>query len=247
MARGFGSTYGTSDNNDVVTTAYSGSPSTFSIACWHKPETVAPFPAGRMVARGDSFFFRTEDDADPANYDIEFQQPWSVATGWWKSNTTIPVDTWSHVAVTYDTGATGNDPVFYVNGTATASTEYGAPSGTVTDPASAWLLGNRGSLSRSCKGQLAEVAIWNRILTAAEVALLGDGYSPLFIPNGLVVYEPLLRDNVNPKMSASTISGALVQPHPRIIYPGRSSFHSYTAAAAPVGHNHHFMPLLGVG
>jgi hypothetical protein len=45
-------------------------------------------------------------------------------------------------------------------------------------------------------GQIAEAAIWDTSLTDDEVAVLGAGYSPLFVrPQNLYWYWPLIRDN----------------------------------------------------
>jgi len=45
------------------------------------------------------------------------------------------------------------------------------------------------------KGKLAEVAIWNVALTAAEIATLAEGFLPTFIkPESLISYYPLVRD-----------------------------------------------------
>lgn len=72
-------------------------------------------------------------------------------------------------------------------------------------------------------GSLAEAAIWNIALTAAEVAILGAGYSPLFVrPQNLVFYVPLIRDDdedIVGGLSLSTGDTPTVSAHPRIIRP----------------------------
>ena len=39
---------------------------------------------------------------------------------------------------------------------------------------------------------LAEMALWNRVLTNEELSLLGQGFSPLMFPEGLQRYAPLV-------------------------------------------------------
>jgi hypothetical protein len=74
-------------------------------------------------------------------------------------------------------------------------------------------------------GKVAEVGIWQATLTDAEVAILGKGYSPLFVqPDKLLFYIPLIRDNDQDLiggLSLSEVGSPTITDHPRIIYPGR--------------------------
>lgn len=92
-------------------------------------------------------------------------------------------------------------------------------------------------------GYLAEIGIWNVALTAAEMAILGKGYSPLHVqPGNLVVYMPIL-GNYSPELEYATglspaITGTLTkQPHPRTIYPYSSQGRRFTTAVAAAGGN----------
>lgn len=73
-------------------------------------------------------------------------------------------------------------------------------------------------------GSLAEIALWNVYLTAAEQATLSRGFSPLFVrPSALVFYAPLIGRN-SPETDlrgglTGTVTGATTGAHPRIIYP----------------------------
>ena len=81
-------------------------------------------------------------------------------------------------------------------------------------------------------GRVAEFAWWNRILTAGEAAILGKAYSPLFVPNGLVLYTPLVRATFDLKGGAgNSASGAVPISHPRIIYPTSFQDRRFTTAS----------------
>ena len=70
-------------------------------------------------------------------------------------------------------------------------------------------------------GSIAEPAVWNVVLTDAEVAILGAGFSPLFVrPQNLVFYPDLIR-GLNDKVGGLTLTanGTVVSAHPPIIYP----------------------------
>lgn len=74
-------------------------------------------------------------------------------------------------------------------------------------------------------GVLAEAAIWDTVLSAADVAILADGYAPTFVkPANLLSYWPLFgRASTEPDVWGSyplTVgAGATQSAHPRIIYP----------------------------
>lgn len=77
---------------------------------------------------------------------------------------------------------------------------------------------------------IAESAIWNRILSTAEIAALGKGFSPIWFRNGLVLYQDLIRDlnrpGIGPVLSDNGPGGASVHAShaPKIIYPFRRRF-----------------------
>lgn len=85
------------------------------------------------------------------------------------------------------------------------------------------------TVSLYASGYIAEAAIWNVDLTDAEIAILGLGYSPLFVrPAFLAAYWPLIGRNspeidrvggYNMTLNASPTTAA----HPRVIYPARQS------------------------
>jgi hypothetical protein len=96
-----------------------------------------------------------------------------------------------------------------------------APSGTATSTAQSLRIGNRSGDDRNFDGSLADMAIWNRVLTQEEIDALADGLSPDCITTGLVLYAPLIRDVVNLLDNSSpTTTGTAVQPHPRVYSTG---------------------------
>lgn len=86
-------------------------------------------------------------------------------------------------------------------------------------------LGVNNLITGDTDGRIAEAAIWDVALTAAEVATLAKGYSPLFVrPSSLLAYWPLI-GNQSPEIDwvggfDLTITGTVDKAaHPRIIYP----------------------------
>lgn len=146
---------------------------------------------------------------------------------------------WQNHVITYDQSSSTNDPLWYLDGTSTTVTENVAPSGTsnaAQDLAAFKIGAGHDGSYEYFDGKIAELAIWNRILTAGEAAILGKGFSPLFIPNGLVFYAPMIRSIPDMKSgNVGTATNAVVFPHPRIIYPFSPSNRRFTTAAAASG------------
>ena len=145
----------------------SGGTSKMTLAVWVNLDTHDGGVENFMDFGGDNILFGRQ-----AANKVYFQTEWnSGAAAWWLS--TILLDdyegTWIHVAVSYDAGSTANNPVIYVNGEAiTLSGPLGtAPAGSWDGiTVSACFLG--GTTNR-ITGKLADAAIWDSVLTAAEI------------------------------------------------------------------------------
>jgi len=183
---------------------------------------------------------------------FEYQVGWDAGGGKWRG-TAASIDTWHHLLITYDGGATTNDPIIYVDGSSVTVTDVATPLGSLLSEGSQLKIGNRDDNARAWNGYIAEWAKWNVILTAAEAATLGKGYSPLFIrPNSLLAYIPLIGRN-SPETEligglSGTVTGAVNIAHPRIIYPSPAQIRRFGAAAPPAGGARaYWRNLLGVG
>lgn len=74
---------------------------------------------------------------------------------------------WHHVCFTHD--GTTAAPLGYVDGAPVTVTQTSAPAGSVFTNTDPYVIGNRAGFDRSFPGDLAELAVWNRVLSAAEV------------------------------------------------------------------------------
>lgn len=169
--------------------------------------------------------------------------PWSTSDSGRSSWSIAKPSTgsWHHLLITYDGSSSSNDPIFYINGNVESSTERVAPSGTITAPSTALYVGSENGSGQFHDGRLAEFAIWNRVLTAGEASALGKGFSPLFSPNGLKFYSPLIGEkSTEPDLmfgtAGSVDAGVTKIAHPRIIYPSSSQMRGfkYSAGVATV-------------
>lgn len=161
---------------------------------------------------------------------------WSSGNGAWRgSNTSVNDNAWRHCGITVNgTGASAGK--FFVDGVADGTFTQTAPG--------AWtgqkVIGYNNELVYF-NGSLAEMAVWNVSLTAAEMAALSAGYSADQIrPGSLVAYWPLI-GRLSPEIELwsgynGTLTNAPAQDaHPRIIYPssGKKIFLPPSSRTAP--------------
>jgi hypothetical protein len=153
-----------------------------------------------------------------------FEAGHSTTSGQW-SITAPSSSVWNTILVLYDGSSPSNNPLIYVNGSSVTVTSVVTPVGTLSSSSNPWTIGNSGDGDRGWNGRLAEVAVWDRILTADEAAAHGKGFAPSMFPRGLVLYYPLdgrtspERDFGMGSGSSGTLTGTAYQAHPRIIYP----------------------------
>ena len=98
------------------------------------------------------------------------------------SPSTMPLQTWIHLAGTWD----GSEARLYVNGTEVATTQVSAPLGPETNPVVLGGNGNGGSrtVSELVPGRLGDIMLYRRSLAPAEIARLASG-TPL-LPAAIV-------------------------------------------------------------
>ena len=136
---------------------------------------------------------------------------------------------WNFVCATCNTT---NAPKLYtsVMGSAAAEVSYAvqdAGAGAYDpDGGAALTVATRGTLDSLWVGEIAETALWNRVLSADEIQSLGRGYAPSFFPDGLVQYLPLTGQTAPEPRTGSgsttegTVTEATKSSHPDIMrYP----------------------------
>ncbi len=141
-----------------------------SIEVWINPASDGEGDLARIFSKG-VWYFHIELEA-AGKVKIDFVQGFSTTAGGWRSTSTeISINTYSHVVLTYNSGAVANDPIIYVNGVSVALTEYATPVGTrTTDAAADLIIGNASGGNLTWDGYIPEVKGYKaRILTPGEV------------------------------------------------------------------------------
>lgn len=149
---------------------------------------------------------------------LVFVAKWSGTPGVWSCNAGA-ASTWANYVITYDWGSTANDPVMYVNGVSVTVTERLTPAGTKDNNATAFNIGSEAASSNFFDGRLAEMAMWNRILTSSEAKRVGYSTSAKSVPEGLVFYAPLANGEAELIKGAVGVDTATANiAHPPINY-----------------------------
>jgi hypothetical protein len=133
------------------------------------------------------------------------------------AGSTLTTGEWQHLCATVS--ASPNDLYAYRNGTQVASATgvSDAPPFTITVYAAGRYPGGGGT--NYWDGKLADYALYDAVLSAAEIAALAKGASPLTIrPTKLVMYWPLWgittpEVDLGPLHKVGTVSGAVLANH----------------------------------
>lgn len=158
---------------------------------------------GRIVdfGAGDLQIYTNVNEA------IFFTATWNGSSVAWNAPVeSFSLNTWTHIAVTYDANSIHNNPVFYVNGvkfvddTPTDPAPSGSYSGITTDPV---FIGNNISKNRGFEGKLAEFCIWNQVLSHENIKAMYNVSQVRFTRNqtvsGFLNHSPRIQsiENIN--------------------------------------------------
>lgn len=163
--------------------------------------------------------------------DIVFEADFTGADGQWGC-TRPSTGAWHHFGLTYNGSLAANDPIMYIDGTPCTLVGDSNPTGNFTG-AGIPFFGNNNAGTTGFDGRMAEVAIWSVIRTASNMAGLAKRASPVFYSDGLEIYIPMLRENVDWFNAAPTVLGTTVVAHPQVIYPAMAQVGIAAVAVAP--------------
>ena len=125
---------------------------------------------------------------------------------------------WNHCLATWDDSA--NTREIFVGGSSLGTSALAFAIGALSETLH---VGNLRSdvASLDARGRIAEFAVWDVVLSAAEISALYKGFCPKLVrPTSLKRYIPLIREICDYKTGATgTNSGVTVETHPPIRYP----------------------------
>jgi hypothetical protein len=136
---------------------------------WIFPRSAGGGNLGRIISKGGYKDLMVNPDVSGI-VKLTFAVNFSGGAGTW-SITGIPLNKWTHVAVTYNNDNTTNVPVFYVNGKFTTLDTSGQPTGTRIDTSvHDFLIGNYQTPNRGFDGLIDDLKVFRYIRTPAQIA-----------------------------------------------------------------------------
>jgi hypothetical protein len=150
-------------SNDIVTVADSASldlKTGMTLEAWVRPTALSTYRPVIVKTRGSSSF----------SYMLYAHDETKRPSGWIRtsadrttnSTAALPTSTWSHIAVTYD----GASLRFFVNGVQNRSKAF---TGSLAVGTGSLRIGGAGVWSEWFKGDLDDIRIWNKPLSASQI------------------------------------------------------------------------------
>ena len=141
-----------------------------TLVAWINPASDGGNNQAHIAIKASGWFWNIQSEA--AGYTKSRLYIWRVGDdGYWDLvDAVIPLNSWSHFAITYDADLVANNPIFYFNGAVTANTEGQAPTDVMGDDSGDDLyIGNRADGLRSWDNLIGEFWGYNRILSVSEI------------------------------------------------------------------------------
>lgn len=121
--------------------------------------------------------------------DLYLLQGFSGGPAGWSVNNLLAAGNWYHIAISYDASNAANDPTLYINGALQALSTDTISTGSMSDDSDgSFFLGSTNIAGYELDGKIEDPRIYNRILSAAEVAELYNSRMVRSVLNGLVFH-----------------------------------------------------------
>lgn len=184
-----------------------------SLSCWLTLTTAAyaGWIFSMTVSGSINYGFLVRQNGN-VNYGIELTRHGTSGDGARFTNDLITPNVWTHLVCTCPNSATGANYHIYLNGVEATYVTSSNRTGTNSGYTGNWIIGSDGNPAHGHIGNLAELAVYNRILTASEIQFLYLNSTPTYIPN-LMFYVPLTNQSfqfeVKKKLPPTTRAGLL--------------------------------------
>ncbi len=180
----YAATFDGSTSFIATPTANDLNPSSLTLSAWIKPSSFAQCAGPNCIILNKELEYEIAIGTNGL-FESAIQPNWA----WHSSASTVPLNTWTLVTVTWD----GTYENLYINGVLSGSYDLGG--GSVISDTNCLYIGARGCPNPASffPGSISNVQIYNTALSANQIATLyskGIGGAPVF-PNNLVAWWPL--------------------------------------------------------
>ena len=151
-----------------------------TFSAWIRPSSDGENNYG-YIATKEGFWVVHVREESGGNVKLKFSSQHTGTAGEWTTNSaSVPLNTWTHIAVVYDSSETDENPLIYINRSAVAITENATPATYGSDAAGVLYLGNRNAANRTFAGDIADVRLFNTSLSGGNITTLG---SATYVPD----------------------------------------------------------------
>lgn len=151
-----------------------------TISYWIYPTNWGTF--GRVIDKSDTGTFPPNQGWHSQGNTgiIKFSHAFSTAHGDWETGAnTVPMNTWSHIMITYNSSSDAYTPIIYINGVNTPVSTINSPTGTaVSDASQPITLGARQGGGNSYTGYIDDVRMYTRTLSSTDATALYNTGTP---------------------------------------------------------------------
>lgn len=195
-----------------------------TVECWINVDSEGEGDVGvGMIMNKTNWYLQTREE-NGGKVKLRLLQVFTGTNGRWTTTSTeVTINTWTHIAITYNNSATTNDPIIYVNGSATTLTEQTPTETRKTDAGQDLYIGNSSGDAATLDGTIDEFRLYkDRIMAQAEVTANYNGGKGRYWPSnmnnlvawwhmdegtGSYIYDQTNRGNTGTITSASWVNG----------------------------------------
>tara|TARA_Y100001963_G_scaffold81850_1_gene113520 strand:- start:4 stop:2337 length:2334 start_codon:yes stop_codon:yes gene_type:complete len=153
-----------------------------SISAWVNCNTASVNHAiASQAGNGNQGWFITLEDYS-THHELKFHAVWSGDDLSYYTGFVIPINTWTHIVVTYNSDTYSNEAKIYLNGSEVATTKQQPTSGNSYASAAAYSfeIGRKNTGGdHDFVGNIADVAVYNSILDATNVTAMYNSGKPI--------------------------------------------------------------------
>lgn len=199
-----------------------------TVMAWIWPQNYGGAGDGRILDKSDNdavdigWGLLMQDGSDSIEFWVGFLNIFFQSWGGWRTPTDSMdglLDSWVHVAVTYNSDSPSNNASIYLNGVSQSITETWTPAGSRRSDASYDLIiGNHDDLGRCLWGWEEDARMYNRILSANEIQTIHAAQGNDGIVDGLVARYLLDQGAEGVTASGNAVDASINKNNGSILY-----------------------------
>ncbi len=148
-----------------------------SVSFWINPDTLGEGSSGQILSKHNAGYttgwFVGLSGQTGSNVGIQFAQYFATSSTGCTTTRSVPINSWSHIVIVYNSDSGANTPTIYLNGTPLTNSASNQGTGTrATDVGQNLYIGNNAATTTTFDGKIDEVRWYTNTLTQREIVAL---------------------------------------------------------------------------